>query len=85
MCLLYEFSPYHSWERGQNENANGLLWQYFPKSMRLTDVKEEEVVAVIDKLNSRPRKCLNYRTPYEVFYEETNIDVKQLLGYALMT
>nr|WP_221895382.1 hypothetical protein [Bathymodiolus japonicus methanotrophic gill symbiont] len=77
--------PYSSWERGQNENANGLLRQYFPKVMELIDVTIKEVFIAVDKLNSRPKKCLNYKTPYEVFEELTGIDMKNLLGYVLMT
>ena len=77
-CLSYFAKPYHSWERGQNENANGLLRQYFPKSMVLVDIAYEEVRVVIHKLNSRPRKCLGFKTPYEVFYENTGVDVSKL-------
>lgn len=84
-CNTYFAKPYHSWERGQNENANGLLRQYFPKAMKLVDVTVCEVFKAVDKLNSRPRKCLNFRTPYEVFKEHTGIDVKSLMGYALMS
>ncbi|MCH7534671.1 MAG: IS30 family transposase [Bacteroidetes bacterium] len=84
-CNIYFAKPYHSWERGQNENANGLLRQYFPKAMELVDVKMKQVIKAIDKLNSRPRKCLQFRTPYEAFQDDTGVDVKKLLGYALMT
>ena len=77
-CLSYFAKPYHSWERGQNENANGLLRQYFPKSMALVDIAYEEVRVAVHKLNSRPRKCLDFKTPYEVFYENTGIDVSNL-------
>ena len=73
-CDTYFAKPYHSWERGQNENANGLLRQYFPKGMSFIDVARKEVIEAIHKLNSRPRKCLNYATPYEVFKELTGID-----------
>lgn len=59
--------PYHSWERGTNENINGLVRQYFMKSMRFDKVSDEDVQRVADKLNHRPRKCLGYQTPYEVF------------------
>ena len=82
LCLA---KPYHSWERGQNESANGLLRQYFPKSMELVDVTKKQVFDAVHKLNSRPRKCLGYKTPYEVFEELTAINQKTLLGYALMT
>ncbi len=84
-CDGYFAKPYHSWERGQNENANGLLRQYFPKAMNLLDVTVKEVFLAVDRLNSRPRKCLGYKTPYEAFKEMTNIDVRKLFGYALMT
>lgn len=84
-CDTYFATPYSSWERGQNENANGLLRQYFPKAMELIDVTIKEVFRAVDKLNSRPKKCLNYKTPYEVFKELTGIDMNNLLGYALMS
>jgi len=63
-CKTYFAKPYHSWERGQNENANGLLRQYFPKSMELIDVTKKQVLEAVHKLNSRPRKCLGFKTPY---------------------
>ena len=77
-CLSYFAKPYHSWERGQNENANGLLRQYFPKSMVLVDIAYEEVRIAVHKLNSRPRKCLGFKTPYEVFFENTGVDASKL-------
>jgi len=64
----YFAHPYSSWERGTNENTNGLIRQYFPKSYNLKKVSMEEEVMVMDKLNSRPRKCLDFMTPYEVFF-----------------
>nr|WP_221898596.1 hypothetical protein [Bathymodiolus japonicus methanotrophic gill symbiont] len=51
----------------------------------MIDVTIKEVFIAVDKLNSRPKKCLNYKTPYEVFEELTGIDMKNLLGYVLMT
>ena len=70
-CLeakVYFAHPYCSWERGLNENHNGLLRQYFPKNRSLFNVSQDEVNDAVDKLNHRPRKCLGYRTPHEVFY-----------------
>jgi transposase, IS30 family len=64
----YFANPYHSWERGTNENTNGLLRQFFPKGTNFDLVKESEVDRAIRLLNNRPRKCLNYRTPAEVFW-----------------
>lgn len=75
-CKTYFAKPYHSWERGQNENANGLLRQYFPKSMELHDVAVDKVVEAVHKLNSRPRKCLGWKTPYEVFEALSGIDAR---------
>ncbi|OED44460.1 transposase, partial [Endozoicomonas sp. (ex Bugula neritina AB1)] len=84
-CDSYFAAPYHSWERGQNENANGLLRQYFPKSMELDNIPERDVIIAVDRLNSRPRKCLGYKTPYEAFKALTGIDARKVMGYALMT
>lgn len=84
-CDTYFARPYHSWERGQNENANGLLRQYFPKTMELVNVAMKQVFEAVDKLNSRPRKCLGFKTPYEVFEQLTGVDIKNLMGYALIT
>ena len=70
-CLdakVYFANPYCSWERGLNENTNGLLRQYFPKNMSLRDLSQHDVDDAVYKLNHRPRKCLGYRTLHEVFY-----------------
>ena len=67
-CEFYFALPHHPWERGTNENTNGLLREYFPKGHSLNGVSEQEVQAVYDKLNKRPRKRLGYLTPYEVFH-----------------
>ena len=65
---VYFAHPYHPWERGLNENTNGLLRQYFPKCTNLLNVSQEEVDDAVYALNHRPRKCLGYLTPHEVFY-----------------
>jgi len=65
---IYFAHPYASWERGLNENTNGLIRQYFPKGRDLTSVTKHEIKKVMDKLNHRPRKSLGFRTPYEVFF-----------------
>jgi IS30 family transposase len=64
----YFAKPYHSWERGTNENTNGLLRQYFPKGTDFGMVSEAEVLVVQRKLNTRPRKCLGFKTPLEVLH-----------------
>lgn len=64
----YFAKPYHSWERGLNEHTNGLIRQYFPKATNFHEVTAEQVAVVAEKLNNRPRKVLQYRTPKEVFF-----------------
>ena len=65
---IYFAHPYRSWERGTNENTNGLIRQFFPKTRSLIKIDESEIQSTQDRLNHRPRKCLNYKTPHEVFY-----------------
>jgi IS30 family transposase len=64
----YFAHPYCSWERRLNENHNGLIRQYLPKDMALNKVTDD-VAVIQDKLNNRPRKLLNYKTPNEVYEE----------------
>jgi IS30 family transposase len=63
----YFANPYHSWERGCNENFNGLLREYFPKKTSFGNITQKDVDLAIEQLNHRPRKRLGYLTPYEVF------------------
>ncbi len=63
---IYFAKPYHSWERGTNENTNGLIRQFLPKSMPMDKVSEEQVRTIEENLNNRPRKVLGYQTPLEV-------------------
>lgn len=65
--IIYFCYPYHSWERGTNENTNGLLRQYFPKKYDFNLITEEELKHVVKKLNNRPRKRLGFKTPRQVF------------------
>lgn len=71
---FYFARPYHSWERGLNENTNGLVRQYFPKKCDFTKITDRQVLIVERKLNNRPRKTLGYKTPNEVFLELTGLD-----------
>ena len=66
---VYFAYPYHSWERGTNENANGLLRQFFPKKSMFATLKQQDVDRAVELINHRPRKRLGYLTPYEVFVE----------------
>lgn len=62
---FYFAHPYSSWERGLNENTNGLIRQYFPKKTDFKTVTNEEVYNVMEKLNNRPRKSLGFQTPFQ--------------------
>lgn len=65
-------NPYHSWERGLNENTNGLLRQFFPKGTDFRTITENDLALVVALINNRPRRSLHYRTPNEVFQAEVN-------------
>lgn len=67
---IYFANPYHSWERGCNENFNGLLRQFFPKKSSFAIVTQEDINKVVKLINNRPRKRLNYMTPAEVFHQK---------------
>ena len=64
---VYFVHPYHSWERGTNENTNGLIRHYFPKGTDFATISNERIKEVEKKINTRPRKRLGYKTPREVF------------------
>ncbi len=66
---IYFADPYSAWQRGANENTNGLLRQYFPKGSNFKVIMEKDVDEAVRMLNNRPRKCLDYRTPHEVFWK----------------
>jgi transposase, IS30 family len=65
---VYFCDAYCPWQRGSNENSNGLLRQYFPKKTDLRQHSTEHVLAVVDELNNRPRAALQWQTPHEVFH-----------------
>ena len=64
---IYFAHPYASWERGTNENTNGLIRQYFPKGTDFNNITDEQIKYVMDRLNNRPRKTRNCRSPNELF------------------
>jgi IS30 family transposase len=68
----YFATPYHSWERGTNENTNGLIRQYIPKGSCMKTIKQADCDRIAYKLNTRPRKRLGYKTPHEVYYKSAS-------------
>jgi IS30 family transposase len=68
---FYFAHPYSAWERGTNENTNGLVRQYFPKKTDFSKVALSETKVAVDRLNQRPRKCLDFKTPFEVFFDQS--------------
>lgn len=71
---VYHAYPYHSWERGTNENTNGLLRQFYPKKSSFSEVTQEDLDKVVNLINHRPRKRLGYLTPHEVFMKNCTLD-----------
>ena len=65
---FYFATPHHAWERGSNENTNGLIRQYLPKSQSIAELTQKECNAIAKKLNNRPRKRNAYKTPNECFH-----------------
>ena len=65
-CKTYFCDPYCAWQKGTNENTNGLLREFYPKGMDISEVDEDDLAYNLDLINNRPRKCLGYLTPNEV-------------------
>ncbi len=82
-CDTYFATPYRSWERGTNENINGLIRQYLPKGMSFQNLPEEMITKIMARLNNRPRKCLGFDTPAEVFQQLSGINYNLVTGVAL--
>lgn len=74
----YFARPHRPWERGLNEHTNGLLRQFFPKSTNFKTVKSESLQKAVDLINHRPRKCLDYKTPHEVYFEQSGAVALQI-------
>ena len=69
-ATIYFAHPNASWERGLNENTNGLIRQYFPKEMDLNQVTDKDIAFVMDRLNNRPRESLGFKSPNELFHNQ---------------
>ncbi len=78
---FYFAKPYHSWQRGANENLNGLVRQYFPKKSDFTKITESQIKHAVTRLNNRPRKRYGYKTPNEMF----SIKLNQQANVAFIT
>ena len=70
---VYFADPYSAWQRGLNENTNGLIRQYVPKASEVRSLTDRQVQHIMDRLNNRPRKALGFLTPNEVFYERKKL------------
>ena len=86
LAVDYYFAhPYHSWERGANENMNGLIRQYLPKGTPFDGLDDNEIKRIRDKLNNRPRKKLGFLTPIEYFFAnfapELNLSLTQKVAF----
>ena len=72
-CKTYFAKPYHSWERGTNENTNGLIRQYFPKGIDLRNVLEFDLQHAMNRINNRPKKILGFKSPKMVAYRTPRV------------
>lgn len=71
-CKTYFCDPYCAWQKGTNENSNGLLREFYPKGMDLSEVDEKELKNNLSLLNNRPRKCIKYKTPNEIIFNNSH-------------
>ena len=73
---IYFAEPYSPWQRGLNENTNGILRRYFPKGCNFHEIDDNLIQRVVNKLNHTPRKSLKYRTPYEVLFKTRSVALR---------
>ena len=73
---VYFADPYSPWQRGLNENTNGLLRRFFPKGCNFHEISDRVIEQAVEKLNNRPKKCLNFRTPYEVLFKTKTVALR---------
>ena len=72
-AAVYSAHPYHAWQRGLNENTNGLIRPYVPKGTALDTLSQAQIHHIMERLNHRPRKGLAFQTPYEILSKETDV------------
>ena len=70
---LYFADPYAPWQRGSNENSNGLLREFYPKKTDLANISQKELTKNLFLINNRPRKCLNWKSPIQVFLQSVHL------------
>jgi len=73
----YHADPYSSWQRGTNENTNGLLRRYIPKGTSMDTLTDDDLADIVEELNDRPRKCLDYATPLEIFTTYAGVRIQK--------
>lgn len=73
-CRTYFCDPYCAWQKGTNENTNGLLREFYPKGMDLSKVDKDELNHILELMNDRPRKCLGFKTPKEILFENSDFN-----------
>ena len=75
---VYFAEPYQAWQRGLNEQVNGLIRQYLPKQTDLRYVTDDQLRFIMNRLNHRPRKTLGFKTPYEVFCNNSRFKIARV-------
>lgn len=73
---VYFCDPYASWQKGTNENTNGLIRRYLPKKTDFRIITQQDLDDIVEEINNRPRKCLNYQTPLEAFTNELSVAIE---------
>jgi IS30 family transposase len=74
---VYFCDPYASWQKATNENTNGLIRRYLPKKTDFRTITQKDLDDIVEEINNRPRKCLNYQTPLEAFTNELSVAIEK--------
>ena len=80
---VYFADPYSSWQKGAIKNVNGLIRQYIPKNTCFSNISQQQITKIMQKINTRPREKLNFSTPRECFYKKNVINLNLLVESAL--